>query len=407
MAQGPDGKTIIIVKKVSGHGGHHGGAWKVAYADFVTAMMALFLVLWLVSSASVTTKQAIASFFKRPGVFELGSGTPLEMGGAGILPDAFAPPAEKDSMIIQNKKMYNDDGETEEQTAGKSEEKKDFDQIAKEIEKAITEHQKEVSGLIGNVTVKSDQQGLHLEIMDTPTASMFKSGSAAIVPEAQAQLLRIAEILNKLPNPIDIEGHTDALPFTGPNSKNYNNWDLSTERANAARRIFEDAGLSGKQIARVVGYADQRLKDPENPQAPGNRRISVSMRFTEQAKKALDSTGASETKPVPIGTAGQVPVVPAEAAKPVTPAPSSLFTPEPTAPAPTDAKVTEAASSREDVGKLIDDAIKTGDKEGLKVEFSAPRPEYDGPAETSTTSDRPVWQQKDKIFDDNNPFFGK
>jgi len=107
MPEGPDGKTIIIVKKVSGHAGHHGGAWKVAYADFVTAMMALFLVLWLVNSASVVTREAIASYFKRPGVFEQGSGTPLEIGGGGILRETFAPPSDGNAQIIPHKDIYN------------------------------------------------------------------------------------------------------------------------------------------------------------------------------------------------------------------------------------------------------------------------------------------------------------
>ncbi len=99
MAEGPDGKNIIIVKKVSGHGGHHGGAWKVAFADFITAMMALFMVLWLVNSASVITRERIANFFRQPGVFETGSGTPMEIGGAGILSDAFSPPSEGNSEV--------------------------------------------------------------------------------------------------------------------------------------------------------------------------------------------------------------------------------------------------------------------------------------------------------------------
>src|SRR5215813_7505234 len=106
MAQGPDGKTIIIVKKVVGHVGHHGGSWKVAYADFVTSMMAFFMVLWLVNSASVPVRERIASYFRAPGVFEKGSGTPLETGGAGILPDTFAPPAERNSQVAQNNHIY-------------------------------------------------------------------------------------------------------------------------------------------------------------------------------------------------------------------------------------------------------------------------------------------------------------
>ena len=106
MAQGPDGKTIIIVKKVSGHAAHHGGSWKVAYADFVTSMMAFFMVLWLVNSAAIPVRERIASYFRAPGIFEKGSGTPIEMGGAGILPDTFAPPADKDAQIQPSNRIY-------------------------------------------------------------------------------------------------------------------------------------------------------------------------------------------------------------------------------------------------------------------------------------------------------------
>ncbi|HMP49758.1 MAG TPA: flagellar motor protein MotB, partial [Oligoflexia bacterium] len=99
MPEGPDGKTIIIVKKVSGHGGHHGGAWKVAFADFVTAMMALFMVLWLVNSAAEPTRDRIASYFRKPGIFQKGSGNPMEMGGGGILPETFSPPTDGNAQI--------------------------------------------------------------------------------------------------------------------------------------------------------------------------------------------------------------------------------------------------------------------------------------------------------------------
>lgn len=336
MPEGPDGKTIIIIKKVSGHGGHHGGAWKVAYADFVTAMMALFMVLWLVNSAAEPTRQRIASYFRKPGIFQKGSGTPMEMGGGGILPDAFSPPSDGNAQILASEKIYDveaqsgrvrdlydpGDGSKENRYAPKVDgktgtgvdntnvfEKKgpsEFDSKAEEsklqelkteIEKAIEESKSAESkeGALGDIEIKIDQRGLVIEIMDTDKVSMFSSGQAVILPEAEKKLSEIANILHKVSNPIDIEGHTDAKPFKGSNSIRYDNWNLSTDRANAARRVLESSGFKRGQIARVVGYADERLKDTVNPLSSANRRITISMRYTNRAKVALEGKQIFET----------------------------------------------------------------------------------------------------------------
>lgn len=390
MAQGPDGKTIIIVKKVVGGHGHHGGSWKVAYADFVTSMMAFFMVLWLVNSASTPVRERIASYFRAPGVFEKGSGTPIEAGGAGILPDTFAPPAEKNSQVQPNNRIYeviSPDGEKREvfgDGGGKadanqgaketSKEKEKFDQIAAEIQKEIEKSAGKIDGLIGKIEVKVDQRGLHLEIMDTAKASMFARGSADILPEAHQQLEKITQILLTLPNPLDIEGHTDAAPFKGVKTT-YDNWSLSTDRANSARRVLVGAGMRESQVARVVGYASQRLKAPEDPLAATNRRISISMRFTEQASSALKDLSVKETRsrsiqqsvPEKTENAGAGPDKPAQQSEksPVQP---------------------QTIGGRE-----------------LRIETITTAPEN---VETTTTDNagRPVWMEKDKIFGDKNPF---
>ncbi len=397
MAQGPDGKTIIIVKKVSGHGGHHGGAWKVAYADFVTAMMALFLVLWLVNSASVPTKQAIASYFKRPGVFELGSGTPLEIGGAGVLPDAFAPPAEKDTQMIPNKRIYDEQDGVEKPAVGSEKQKQEFENIASELSGATAEQKKAMQAVLGNVDIKVDQKGLHIEIMDTPTASMFERGQAGILPEAKSSLFKIATILSTLPNPIDIEGHTDAKPFRSKDG-NYDNWDLSTDRANAARRVFLEAGITDKQIARVVGYSSQRLKVEDDPEAAPNRRITVSMRFTEQAKSALQGTQTFETKSTPLGKKADG--SPANAPK----ADAQLPV---VAPPPANAPATSSAApaTAADVSALLNQAVKDSQQSGPRVELSTPPAEPEVETREPEAEQNRPWRAKDKIFDDNNPFF--
>ncbi len=334
MPEGPDGKTIIIIKKVSGHGGHHGGAWKVAYADFVTAMMALFMVLWLVNSAAEPTRERIASYFRKPGIFQKGSGNPLEMGGGGILPDAFAPASDGNSQIQVSDRIYMvdaasgrvrelyDDGQgskenryapkiqgddargmTEEEFFTRKEdylketdiERTKLEQLKTEIVKAMEQAgaTDSIEGVLGDVEIKIDQRGLVIEIMDTQKTSMFHSGQAVILGDAEKKLFEIANILKTVPNPIDIEGHTDATPFRG--TRNYDNWNLSTDRANAARRVLEKAGFEKGQIARVVGYAAERPRDIENPLNPSNRRITISMRYTDRAKSALDGTQTFET----------------------------------------------------------------------------------------------------------------
>lgn len=407
MPEGPDGKTIIIVKKVMGHGGAHGGAWKVAYADFVTAMMALFLVLWLVNSASVTTREAIASYFKRPGVFEKGSGTPLELGGGGILADTFAPPSEANSQVVASKKIYSlEEDETEETTKKKKsggsggDDDAAFERVASELHTSIQREQQAIQGFVGNVGIKVDQRGLHLEIMDTETASMFQVGSAQVLPEANGVLMRLARILVQLPNPIDIEGHTDATPFRPTIQANYDNWNLASDRANAARRALIQAGLKEWQIARVVGYADKRPKKPENPFDPSNRRISISMRHTDLAAKALAGVSMTESNPqavpqgVPQGgqlSAPQTEPVPAVPSGPIS-SRSDEYLKELDKLLPQEGEMTDIEAKKRDEGKLRFE-VETSLPEGTIIDES-----------DSTDSSRPAWLEKDKIFGADNPF---
>ena len=402
MPEGPDGKTIIIVKKVSGHGGHHGGAWKVAYADFVTAMMALFMVLWLVNSAAVPTRQRIASYFREPGVFDSGSGTPLEIGGAGILPDAFSPPSDENSKVAVSEKLYEIDStkgkilENFDPSAADGEQKQrvNLEKLAQEIKKAINQADGGAGEgqLLGQVDVKVDQQGLHIEIMDTDEASMFEIGRSEIRPVAEAELSRIASILKKLPNPIDIEGHTDATPFGSGSGRRYDNWDLSTDRANAARRALLRSGIRETQLARVVGFAAQRLKVPTNPVAPSNRRISISMRFTEMAATSLKDTQAKPTVSMPV-----------------------KLDPEKSEAPPSGAEKGSIIDSRsESKPSVVADLLNSNKGTGLTVTVDTkpvsdpPIPEEKREKPTSPEiAGRPVWMEKDKIFGGDNPFFSK
>jgi len=325
-----DDKPIIVIKKRGGHGGHHGGAWKVAYADFVTAMMAFFMVMWLVNSATVSTKQNIAQYFRRPGIFMQGSGTPLMMGAAGILLDSPPPrPDEKkksqgNSMERQSKRSGTDDigklrttprgeigkGQGEQQGMGEknptrqedfaeknftsygiSLDKSEMQAVAEKIEKAIAES-KELRQLLGIVDVKVDADGLNIEIMDTEHSSMFTLGSAHILPEAEEAFKKIAQMILKLPNSIDIVGHTDARTFPGK-AGGYSNWELSSDRANAARRLLVNQGIAPSRITSVVGRADQELKRRDAPTDASNRRITIKMRFRTTKDIAMAKDPAS------------------------------------------------------------------------------------------------------------------
>ncbi len=293
-----DDKPVIIIKKKGGHGGHHGGAWKVAYADFVTAMMAFFMVMWLVNSAATPTKQSIASYFRRPGLFEQGSGTPLMQGEAGILDDAYVPPHPyqdrkskgKDQDIqnqVQTQKTPPEKKQEVEEaylTQGNSAEEKE--QQTKEMEELAQEIRQELSkipdikDILGDLEVKVEADGLVIEIMDTSKGSMFDLASARITGSAQMAFKQVAGMLAKFPNKLDIMGHTDAKPF-GNRVGGYTNWELSSDRANAARRLLTEAGVAGDRILSVVGRADKDLRNKTNPMAAENRRITIKMRFAD------------------------------------------------------------------------------------------------------------------------------
>ena len=343
-----DDKPIIIIKKKGGHGGHHGGAWKVAYADFVTAMMAFFMVMWLVNSAESKTKKAIASFFRRPGLFESGSGTPLLIGGAGILPDAYAPPkpyedtnptAGSDTASSSSSKGQKGDKKgpfespqtdqdlkalgivkSDEMLQGVDVEKakkggavefvekltaqkKKLEELAKSLEKQMNEIP-EFKELLGLIEITFDADGLTIEIMDTDKASMFRSGSAQIMPESAGAFEKIAGLLKTLPNKIDIMGHTDGKPFSSRGGMS--NWELSADRANAARRLLEQQGIPPEQITSVVGRADRDLRFAEEPFNPSNRRISLKVKFdlekiksSPESEKAFDDFNKFFPHPTP------------------------------------------------------------------------------------------------------------
>src|SRR5882672_9277516 len=233
---------IIIKKKVS-HGGHHGGAWKVAYADFVTAMMALFIVLWLMNT-SKPVQEAISGYFKDPA----GTAKKVGMDQPGSLGSG-----QKVQVTKQNK------AELKEQLEKRIQSITDLEKLRENIEMTVT------------------AEGLRIELLESDKGTFFNSGSPELNQSGQEMLALLAEQLGQVPNHLSIEGHTDAKPYGG--KSNYSNWELSADRANAARRLMAQSGLRSDQVSQVRGFADQRLRNPKDPLEASNRRVSIIVQY--------------------------------------------------------------------------------------------------------------------------------
>jgi chemotaxis protein MotB len=252
-------KAIVIFKKARGHSGHHGGAWKVAYADFVTAMMALFIVLWLMNTSDHVRK-VIAGYFNDPQGRSSLTGSDRS-GSADNLP------LTRDNI-------------------------RDFKQ---RLEKAImqTDHFKALSNQI-EITVTPE--GLRIELLESKNGTFFDTGRTTLNENGRDLLTILAGQIKDIPNSISIEGHTDSQPYA--NAADYGNWELSTDRANAARRLMQDKGLRHNQVSQVRGYADQRLRLPNNPLDPSNRRISLIVQYLDAPPAA--SAGAAKNVDAPL-----------------------------------------------------------------------------------------------------------
>jgi chemotaxis protein MotB len=234
---------IIIVKKKAGHAAHHGGAWKVAYADFVTAMMALFIVLWMMN-ASKQVQEAVGGYFKDPRGIARMVGT--NKNGAG------------DFVALK---------------------KEDMEKLKEDLLRSI-HHLDPLDKLKSQIEITITQEGLRIELMESAKGTFFELGSAKPTPALIDLLQTLSAELGKLPNNISIEGHTDSKPYAG--SKKYDNWDLSSDRANEARRMMQSEGIRPNQVSQVRGFADQRLRLPQNPEDPSNRRISLIVQYQIQ-----------------------------------------------------------------------------------------------------------------------------
>jgi len=228
--------VILIRKRRHRYAGHHGGAWKVAYADFVTALMSLFIVLWL-TSTSDSVKESVAHYFNDPRGTSALRGTNKDGSGHTLPLDRNGMQKLKEQLLDAARRMPN------------------FDKLKNQVE------------------ISAEEDGLRIELLEQPGGTFFKLGSAQPTPALSDFLKAISPELGKLPNQISIEGHTDSVPYSDDSL--YSNWELSTDRANAARRLMQSSGIAPGQVAEVRGFADQLPRRPDHPEDPSNRRITL------------------------------------------------------------------------------------------------------------------------------------
>ncbi|MAL40274.1 MAG: flagellar motor protein MotB [Pseudomonadota bacterium] len=278
----------IVIKKIKkgGHG-HHGGAWKVAYADFVTAMMAFFLLLWLLSSATEEQLQGVSMYFTPETISQNDSGSGGLLGGTslaeeGALRSEFGMPTV--SMDIPPQQSPD---EREAIRVAQMEEQ-EFNEAKEELLKAIDESP-ELQGLEKNIRIEETDEGLRIQILDEDGTAMFPSGSADMAEHTRLLLEKVTEVIEKMPQDISIEGHTDAVPFNRLDG--YSNWELSTDRALATRRALQDLGLETARFAKVAGLSDTDPLVPDDPKNERNRRISITLLRGTGERAELGSDG--------------------------------------------------------------------------------------------------------------------
>ncbi|MDH1279657.1 flagellar motor protein MotB [Pseudomonas chengduensis] len=290
-------QPIIVkrVKKVAG--GHHGGAWKIAFADFATAMMAFFLVMWLMTSATPEQKKAISGYFQDPiGFTESASPYVIDLGGTPtpapertLNPDiSETPESQPDESGVSTDQI---------ETLAEKMEQERLELLLQELQNKVEENP-ELQRFKDQILFEITQDGLRIQIMDAENRPMFALGSANLQPYFEDILLAMADTIRAVPNKISISGHTDAKPFAGRGD--FGNWELSSNRANAARRTLVAGGYPDEQVARVVGYASSALFDREDPFNPVNRRIDIVV-LTKKAQRAIEGEQGVEegTAPAP------------------------------------------------------------------------------------------------------------
>ncbi|EPZ8122886.1 flagellar motor protein MotB [Yersinia enterocolitica] len=268
-------QPVIIVRKRKRHKhSHHGGSWKIAYADFMTAMMAFFLVMWLLSTSTPLQREQIADYFKMPLKLSVAKGDKNSLSSSPI-------PGGGDDITQQ-------DGEILKQTLNKLDKKKSAVNLQRAHQKleSLINNDPRLSNFQSNLRLSLTDDGLLVQIIDSQERPMFKVGSKELEPYMQGILQALVPVLNDLPNRISLTGHTDSLPYAR-GEVGYSNWELSSDRANASRRTLVAGGLADNKFLRVIGTADMMNLENTKPDDPINRRISILVLSKEKEKSIL------------------------------------------------------------------------------------------------------------------------
>jgi chemotaxis protein MotB len=306
-------KPPIIVKRIKkSAGGHHGGAWKIAYADFVTAMMAFFLLMWLLGSTTEGDKKGIADFFNAPlkvalmGGSGAGDSSHVVRGGGSDMTRTTG--QVKDGDVAARKKLISLKAlEAEHKRA----EAARLEALKKKVEEAL-EASPKLAPMMSQIRLDMTRDGLRIQIVDEQNRPMFDSGSAVVKPYMRELLREIGSVLAEVPNRLALEGHTDAQPFSG-GERGYSNWELSSDRANASRRELGVGGLPDDRVLLIQGLASSVLFDPADPVNPVNRRISIIVMNRDAEDRMLRVRGDDDAE---VATEGDTPPPPPSIAPP-------------------------------------------------------------------------------------------
>ncbi|NVF14510.1 flagellar motor protein MotB [Vreelandella maris] len=284
MSKGGDKRPIVIRRKKVVHA-HHGGAWKIALADFMTALMAFFLVLWLLSVSSEETRRGVAEYFSTPLISAITGGD--RSGSTSAIPGGGPDPTHSDGERAMIDSLQ--------RSRPSSQDRRFFMNVQERIERAI-ERDPELRQLRSQMRFDLTREGLRIQLLDTDQRPMFELGSDQVAPYMRSLLRTIAPLLNELPNELSISGHTDSVPYAGGYS-GYSNWELSNDRANASRRELIAGGFDPGQLLRVSGFADRVMLPETEPTDPINRRIELVVLLPEIAEAirnpAIMGPGAS------------------------------------------------------------------------------------------------------------------
>ena len=295
---------IIVIKKIQpGHGGAHGGGWKIALADMMTAMMAFFLLMWILGASQETQRKSVADFFtpsNSTAQVQMGAtaGSNGLFGGRSIIdPDGFPYTAKQTAMMqmvtprseggptenepspnTENARDNDSQSKTEQKEATEATDKANFDKMEKEVREQLAANPN-LEQVQNQVQFVREKEGLRIEVIDKADFSMFPLGSTKLQPQAQALMTEIAKSLAGTDNKLSVRGHTDSVAFA--NKEGRNNWSLSAERAEATRATLEKSGIKSDRFTQIEGVADTAPYNPNDPKDPRNRRISITVKFKD------------------------------------------------------------------------------------------------------------------------------